>query len=153
MFIFMFIYLSSCLFLSQYLSLMRGCEGYNEIIFPHCSCDSRRKGHVITAISIHHFKLHACTEEGTLEARAPVCYHVSVCLNIRLYVWWVSVLNPPSCSEPGDCVWLGRDAEVGHRWRGHGLLFWICKGREETTLGQDFYTLREYHIHMIAQWV
>uniref|UniRef100_A0A674MAI6 Sorting nexin 27 n=1 Tax=Takifugu rubripes TaxID=31033 RepID=A0A674MAI6_TAKRU len=54
-------------FFHQYLSLLRGCEGYNEIIFPHCSCDSRRKGHVIAAISIHHFKLHACTEEGTLE--------------------------------------------------------------------------------------
>ncbi|KAM4580727.1 sorting nexin-27b isoform 1-T1 [Odontesthes bonariensis] len=53
--------------MSTYLSLLRGCEDYNEIIFPHCSCDSRRKGHVITAISIHHFKLHACTEEGTLE--------------------------------------------------------------------------------------
>lgn len=54
--------------LCQYLSLLRGCEGYNEIVFPHCSCDSRRKGHIIAAISIHHFKLHACTEEGTLEA-------------------------------------------------------------------------------------
>uniref|UniRef100_A0A7N6B189 Sorting nexin 27a n=1 Tax=Anabas testudineus TaxID=64144 RepID=A0A7N6B189_ANATE len=54
-------------FFHQYLSLLRACEGYNEIIFPHCSCDSRRKGHVITAISVHHFKLHACTEEGTLE--------------------------------------------------------------------------------------
>ncbi|XP_076010934.1 sorting nexin-27b isoform X1 [Genypterus blacodes] len=53
--------------MAMYLTLLRGCEGYNEIIFPHCSCDSRRKGHVITAISIHHFKLHACTEEGTLE--------------------------------------------------------------------------------------
>uniref|UniRef100_A0A674ML72 Sorting nexin 27 n=1 Tax=Takifugu rubripes TaxID=31033 RepID=A0A674ML72_TAKRU len=53
--------------MAAYLSLLRGCEGYNEIIFPHCSCDSRRKGHVIAAISIHHFKLHACTEEGTLE--------------------------------------------------------------------------------------
>ncbi|KAL0172137.1 hypothetical protein M9458_032448, partial [Cirrhinus mrigala] len=41
--------------------------GYNEITFPHCSCDSRRKGHVVTAISIRHFKLHACTEDGTLE--------------------------------------------------------------------------------------
>ncbi|KAG7225503.1 hypothetical protein INR49_027498 [Caranx melampygus] len=51
----------------QYLSLLRTCEGYNEVVFPHCSCDSRRKGHVITAISIHHFKLHACTEDGTLE--------------------------------------------------------------------------------------
>uniref|UniRef100_A0A671LRC2 Sorting nexin-27-like n=1 Tax=Sinocyclocheilus anshuiensis TaxID=1608454 RepID=A0A671LRC2_9TELE len=51
----------------QYLSILRTCEGYNEITFPHCSCDSRRKGHVITAISIRHFKLHACTEDGTLE--------------------------------------------------------------------------------------
>lgn len=53
--------------MSMYLNLLRTCEGYNEITFPHCSCDSRRKGHVITAISIQHFKLHACTEEGTLE--------------------------------------------------------------------------------------
>ncbi|XP_010128659.1 PREDICTED: sorting nexin-27, partial [Chlamydotis macqueenii] len=51
----------------MYLNMLRTCEGYNEIIFPHCSCDSRRKGHVITAISIKHFKLHACTEEGQLE--------------------------------------------------------------------------------------
>uniref|UniRef100_A0AAQ5XAM7 Sorting nexin-27 n=2 Tax=Amphiprion TaxID=80969 RepID=A0AAQ5XAM7_AMPOC len=53
--------------MATYLSLLRTCEGYNEVAFPHCSCDSRRKGHVITAISIHHFKLHACTEDGTLE--------------------------------------------------------------------------------------
>ncbi|CAB1334561.1 unnamed protein product [Coregonus sp. 'balchen'] len=32
--------------MAMYLSMLRGCEGYNEIIFPHCSCDSRRKGHV-----------------------------------------------------------------------------------------------------------
>lgn len=51
----------------QYLSLLRTCDGYNEVTFPHCSCDSRRKGHVITAISIHHFKLLACTEDGVLE--------------------------------------------------------------------------------------
>uniref|UniRef100_A0A8C4RM15 Sorting nexin 27b n=1 Tax=Erpetoichthys calabaricus TaxID=27687 RepID=A0A8C4RM15_ERPCA len=51
----------------QYLNIVRSCEGYNEITFPHCACDSRRKGHVITAISIKHFKLLACTEEGQLE--------------------------------------------------------------------------------------
>ncbi|XP_010150716.1 PREDICTED: sorting nexin-27, partial [Eurypyga helias] len=55
----------------MYLNMLRTCEGYNEIIFPHCSCDSRRKGHVITAISIKHFKLHACTEEGQLEGQWP----------------------------------------------------------------------------------
>ncbi|CAL1611089.1 unnamed protein product [Knipowitschia caucasica] len=53
--------------MSMYLNFLRDCEGYNEIMFPHCPCDSRRKGHVITAVSIHHFKLHACTEEGALE--------------------------------------------------------------------------------------
>ncbi|KAJ3609771.1 hypothetical protein NHX12_024282 [Muraenolepis orangiensis] len=53
--------------MTAYLSLLRSCEGYNEVLFPDCSCDSRRKGHVITAISIQHFKLHACTEDGTLE--------------------------------------------------------------------------------------
>ncbi|KAM9404905.1 sorting nexin-27b isoform 1-T1 [Salvelinus alpinus] len=58
--------------MAMYLSMLRGCEGYNVIIFPHCSCDSRRKGHVVTAISIHHFKLHACTEEGTLENQVIV---------------------------------------------------------------------------------
>ncbi|KAL2771769.1 sorting nexin-27 isoform 2, partial [Daubentonia madagascariensis] len=51
----------------MYLNMLRTCEGYNEIIFPHCACDSRRKGHVVTAVSITHFKLHACTEEGQLE--------------------------------------------------------------------------------------
>uniref|UniRef100_A0A673N278 Sorting nexin-27-like n=2 Tax=Sinocyclocheilus rhinocerous TaxID=307959 RepID=A0A673N278_9TELE len=53
--------------MTMYLSLLRSCEGYNEVMFPHCPCDSRRKGHVITAISMKHFKLHACTEDGTLE--------------------------------------------------------------------------------------
>ncbi|XP_064204665.1 sorting nexin-27a [Anguilla rostrata] len=56
----------------MYLSMLRSCEGYNEIIFPHCSCDSRRKGHVVAAISIRHFKLHACTEEGTMENQVIV---------------------------------------------------------------------------------
>uniref|UniRef100_A0A8D1Z6D2 Sorting nexin 27 n=2 Tax=Sus scrofa TaxID=9823 RepID=A0A8D1Z6D2_PIG len=58
----------------MYLNMLRTCEGYNEIIFPHCACDSRRKGHVITAISITHFKLHACTEEGQLEVRVHLVY-------------------------------------------------------------------------------
>ncbi|XP_039608125.1 sorting nexin-27-like isoform X1 [Polypterus senegalus] len=53
--------------MGMYLNIVRSCEGYNEITFPHCACDSRRKGHVITAISIKHFKLLACTEEGQLE--------------------------------------------------------------------------------------
>ncbi|XP_053345998.1 sorting nexin-27a isoform X2 [Clarias gariepinus] len=56
--------------MAAYLNLLRTCEGYNEVAFPHCSCDSRRRGHVIAAVSIHSFKLHACTEDGTLEVIA-----------------------------------------------------------------------------------
>ncbi|XP_061414657.1 sorting nexin-27-like isoform X2 [Lethenteron reissneri] len=51
----------------QYLALVRGCEGYGEVAFPHCPCDSRRKGHVVAAVGLHHFSLHACTQEGQLE--------------------------------------------------------------------------------------
>lgn len=50
-----------------YLDVARDCEGYNEIVFPHCACDSRRKGHVVATISIRHFKLLACTDNGDLE--------------------------------------------------------------------------------------
>lgn len=32
----------------------------------------------MTAISIHHFKLHACTEDGTLEVSPNVCECVCV---------------------------------------------------------------------------
>lgn len=40
----------------------------------------------MTAISIHHFKLHACTEDGTLEVSVCVC------------VCWSMKRRP--CSEP-----------------------------------------------------
>lgn len=76
---------SACVNVAQYLSLLRTCESYNEVAFPHCSCDSRRKGHVITAISIHHFKLLACTEDGALEVTADMsCIQIDLrafCLN------------------------------------------------------------------------
>lgn len=68
--------------------MLRTCEGYNEIIFPHCACDSRRKGHVITAISITHFKLHACTEEGQLEVGVPLGLGQELCDTF-------CVLDPP----------------------------------------------------------
>ncbi|XP_059802060.1 sorting nexin-27-like [Hemitrygon akajei] len=56
----------------MYLNMVRTCEGYSQIVFPHCRCDSRRKGHVMAAISIQHFKLHACTEDGQLENQVIV---------------------------------------------------------------------------------
>lgn len=146
---------------------MRTCEGYNEVVFPHCSCDSRRKGHVITAISIHHFKLHACTEDGTLEVsvclaltcitkpkhpyiflnRFPkywVMNQTSVVLNIyTMYAWGLPAVNSISPLEPGDSLWVGGDAALGHRRGGDGFLFWIRQRREETSLGQDLHSIRE----------
>lgn len=34
----------------EYLKLARELPGYGEIVFPHCSCDSRKDGHVILSI-------------------------------------------------------------------------------------------------------
>lgn len=88
----------------QYLNMLRTCEGYNEIIFPHCSCDSRRKGHVITAISIKHFKLHACTEEGQLEVRGflPLRGPRELGLAPGLHLGFAPAPCPPS-SGAQDC--------------------------------------------------
>jgi len=51
----------------EYLRLTRELEGYGGIVFPHCSCDSRKEGHVIATVSASSFELHACKEDGTLE--------------------------------------------------------------------------------------
>lgn len=41
--------------------------GYGEVIFPHCSCDSRKSGHVMAAVGYLGLRLIACTDDGTLE--------------------------------------------------------------------------------------
>lgn len=51
----------------QYLKLVRQMDGYGEVTFPHCACDSRKDGHVIAIIGIKCFKLQACKEDGTPE--------------------------------------------------------------------------------------
>lgn len=52
---------------TEYLELARTLPGYGDIVFPHCACDSRKEGHVIAAVGITSFRLHACREDGTLE--------------------------------------------------------------------------------------
>jgi len=52
---------------SQYLRLARELVGYGDVVFPHCSCDSRKEGHVIASAGAASFKLQACREDGTLE--------------------------------------------------------------------------------------
>lgn len=61
--------LFSCSLFKQYLKIVRHLEGYGEVVFPHCSCDSRRDGHVIAMIGLQCFKLQACKEDGTPEVR------------------------------------------------------------------------------------
>lgn len=54
----------------EYLSLARTLPGYGDIVFPHCACDSRKGGgHVVPAVGFKSFKLHACREDGTMEAQ------------------------------------------------------------------------------------
>lgn len=61
----------------------------------------------------------------------------------RVTVSWGPYWHRSSAPESGNRVWLGRDAEVGYRWRGHGVLLWVRPRREETTMGQDIHTLCE----------
>lgn len=125
--------------------MLRTCEGYNEIIFPHCSCDSRRKGHVITAISIKHFKLHACTEEGQVEVSGPCCLGPRSASFERIPAWgqgfregllgtgWVGKFGGPwrslgpccireefflCCKRPPQCSSRGGNLAVGTLARG-----------------------------------
>ncbi|XP_047004405.1 sorting nexin-27 [Schistocerca americana] len=53
----------------EYLKLARELTGYGEIVFPHCSCDSRKDGHVIVSVGANTFKLQACREDGALESQ------------------------------------------------------------------------------------
>uniref|UniRef100_A0A8C6VJV2 Sorting nexin 27 n=1 Tax=Naja naja TaxID=35670 RepID=A0A8C6VJV2_NAJNA len=126
----------------MYLNMLRTCEGYNEIVFPHCSCDSRRKGHVITAISIQHFKLHACTEEGQLENQV-IAFEwdemqrwdtdeegMAFCFEYargEKKPRWVKIFTPYVSRERGE-------GQARRRWGGEGALQTPPGQREE--LGQ-----------------
>lgn len=35
---------------SEYLALARTLPGYGDVVFPHCSCDSRKEGHVVPIV-------------------------------------------------------------------------------------------------------
>uniref|UniRef100_A0A8D8NP71 Sorting nexin-27 n=4 Tax=Culex pipiens TaxID=7175 RepID=A0A8D8NP71_CULPI len=53
----------------EYLSLARTLPGYGDIVLPHCACDSRKEGHVVPAVGMKSFRLHACREDGGIEAQ------------------------------------------------------------------------------------
>lgn len=57
---------------SRYLDFVKNVyklEGYGDIVFPHCPCDSRKHGHVIVVLSYTSFKLKACSREGECESQ------------------------------------------------------------------------------------
>lgn len=60
-------YNNCCKLIFQYLKTARYLEGYSEVVFPHCACDSRRDGHVVAIIGFEAFKLQACKEDGSPE--------------------------------------------------------------------------------------
>ncbi len=51
---------------------------------------------------------------------------------VILYLW---------LTESGDHLRMVRDAEMGHGWRGNGLLLWIYARWKETSLGQNIHSL------------
>lgn len=53
----------------QYLRLARTLDGYGEISFPHCACDSRKDGHVIVTVGFQNLKLQACKDDGNVEVK------------------------------------------------------------------------------------
>ncbi|XP_067665177.1 sorting nexin-27-like [Haliotis asinina] len=53
----------------EYLKVVRHLDGYGEVVFPHCACDSRRDGHVIAIIGLESFKLQACKDDGQPESQ------------------------------------------------------------------------------------
>ncbi len=51
------------------MNAVRPMDGSGSVVFPHCSCDSRKDGRVIPVVCFDSFKLQACKEDGTKEVR------------------------------------------------------------------------------------
>lgn len=51
----------------EFLDVARTLEGYGTVVFPHCACDARKRGHVIVSISLNSFRLQACSDQGDKE--------------------------------------------------------------------------------------
>ncbi|KAB7505736.1 Sorting nexin-27 [Armadillidium nasatum] len=93
----------------QYLQVVRNCDGYADVVFPHCPCDSRKKGHVVAYVGFNSFRLQACKEDGTLQTQVVEFLWNSVeefevddeamafCFRCRQnedFVRWVKIFTP-----------------------------------------------------------
>lgn len=86
----------------EYLAQVRRMEGYGQVRFPHCPCDSRKGGHVMAVVGISSFKLHACKEDGTPEVHRGLSY--TPCLS---YLWSAQIHDFPSVMTSGcNCLML-----------------------------------------------
>lgn len=51
----------------DYLRNISKLDGYGEMVFPHCPCNSRKQGHIIVVLCSSCLKLEACSREGKKE--------------------------------------------------------------------------------------
>ncbi|VDN94338.1 unnamed protein product [Brugia pahangi] len=56
----------------KYLNMVRAMDGYNRIVFPHCSCGSRKDGDIILGVEFSQLTIHACDYEGNLQEEVLV---------------------------------------------------------------------------------
>lgn len=78
--------LQDCSKRKEYLKLVRELPGYGELIFPHCLCDARKNGHVISILSFNQIKLQACTEDGMIEVGNFTIQLICKCISSRLCI-------------------------------------------------------------------
>lgn len=74
--------LQDCSKRKEYLKMARELPGYGELIFPHCLCDARKNGHVISILSFDQVKLQACTEDGVIEVGSFLEYFLETFLEL-----------------------------------------------------------------------
>ena len=51
----------------QFLELAQTLPNYGKVVFPHCSSDARKNGHVILGVNMESLKLRACSVDGEPE--------------------------------------------------------------------------------------
>lgn len=143
--------------------VVRGCEGYGDIVFPHCPCDSRKKGHVVAYVGYKSFRLQACKEDGTLQVSSCISSHHILYFiqqaesSIVCYDLYPFLQSPAShnlfismivCELmlhlfPDSDNWLCmvNCGKIWSGWWSHGLLLPVSSDWGPYQMGQDLHTL------------
>lgn len=85
----------------DYLKHVHKFDGYGEIVFPHCPCDSRKNGHIILILNSLGLKLRACSREGEPESQVvefayESLVNISVDNDEMAFIVEVSIKNKPN---------------------------------------------------------